>query len=73
MEIANSKAQGESLNWRDIQKMKYSRNVAYEVLRLSAPFLGAFRVAISDFTYQGFLIPKGFKVITFKLIWFYKL
>ena len=62
MSISKSKAEGELLNWDDLQKMKYSWNVAQEVLRIVPPLQGNFREAIADFDFDGFVIPKGWKL-----------
>ncbi|XP_048421240.1 beta-amyrin 28-monooxygenase-like [Pyrus x bretschneideri] len=42
--------------------MKYTWCVVCEVLRLKPAILGTFREAITDFIYEGYLIPKGMKL-----------
>ncbi|MED6180816.1 hypothetical protein PIB30_013899 [Stylosanthes scabra] len=65
MEIGKSKSEGDLLNWNDINKMRYSWNVACEAMRMTPIAPGGFREAINDFTFNGFSIPKGWKVCNY--------
>lgn len=68
--IMRNKRQGEKLTMNDIKKMNYTWQVARESMRLFPPIFGSFRKAITDIEYQGFIIPKGWKVHIFYLNFF---
>ncbi len=61
-EIAITKANGSPLNWDDTRKMKYTWQVIQECLRLQPPGEVGFKECIKEFEYEGFTIPKGWKV-----------
>ncbi|XP_030517911.1 beta-amyrin 28-monooxygenase-like [Rhodamnia argentea] len=63
-EIAmQKKSAGEGLTREDVQKMRDSWSVVLEVMRLVPLALGGFRVALEDFTFCGYTIPQGWKLI----------
>ncbi|GLJ28952.1 hypothetical protein SUGI_0571200 [Cryptomeria japonica] len=43
--------------------MKYAWQAVQETLRMFAPGFGGFRKAITDIHYEGYIIPKGWKVL----------
>ncbi|KAK7247327.1 hypothetical protein RIF29_42208 [Crotalaria pallida] len=61
-EIKKSKGSGTALDWDSIHKMKYTWAVAQETMRLYPTAPGVFREAVTDITYEGFTIPKGWKI-----------
>ncbi|KAF8409164.1 hypothetical protein HHK36_005238 [Tetracentron sinense] len=63
VEIKDSKRPGENLTLEDTKKMKYTWQVARESMRLFPPIFGSFRKAIVNIEYEGFTIPKGWKVL----------
>ncbi|CAI9089072.1 OLC1v1023573C1 [Oldenlandia corymbosa var. corymbosa] len=63
VEIQKNKKPGEFLALEDIKKMNYTWQVARESMRLFPPIFGSFRKAIVDIEYDGYIIPKGWKVL----------
>lgn len=61
-EITSNKRDGESLTVEDTKKMNYTWQVARESMRLFPPIFGSFRKAVADIEYDGFTIPRGWKV-----------
>ncbi|KAL0301384.1 UNVERIFIED_CONTAM: Taxadiene 5-alpha hydroxylase [Sesamum radiatum] len=62
-EIMSSKSPGEALTYEDTKKMTYTWQVARESMRVFPPIFGSFRKAIEDIEYDGYRIPKGWKVL----------
>ncbi|KAF8711406.1 hypothetical protein HU200_029438 [Digitaria exilis] len=61
-EIADNKGTGDVLTLEDVSRMKYTWKAAMETLRIVPPVFGSFRTAAKDIKYQGYDIPKGWKV-----------
>ncbi|KAK9716027.1 hypothetical protein RND81_06G206800 [Saponaria officinalis] len=51
------------LNWGDTKKMAYTNKVIQETLRVASILSFTFREAVEDVEYEGYLIPKGWKVL----------
>ncbi|KAJ1380922.1 Cytochrome P450 [Sesbania bispinosa] len=64
--ILRSKAESgedKGLNWEDAKKMPITSRVIQETLRVASILSFTFREAVEDVEYQGYLIPKGWKVL----------
>lgn len=63
-EIARSKASSdEPLTWADTRRMRVTSRVIQETMRVASILSFTFREAVEDVEYQGYLIPKGWKVL----------
>ncbi|KAL0738012.1 hypothetical protein Bca4012_014222 [Brassica carinata] len=63
MAIRKDKGEGESLTWSDTKKMPITSRVIQETLRVASILSFTFREAVEDVEYEGYLIPKGWKVL----------
>ncbi len=50
------------LNRDDTRKMKYTRQVIQEAMRLQPIVQLSYRETVKEFEYGGFTIPKGWRV-----------
>ncbi|KAL8521478.1 hypothetical protein ACS0TY_011844 [Phlomoides rotata] len=55
--------EGKSLNWTDTRKMPITTRVIQETLRVASILSFTFREAVEDVEFNGYLIPKGWKVL----------
>ncbi|MQM10515.1 hypothetical protein Taro_043409 [Colocasia esculenta] len=66
-EVRRSKEQAEEgdkcLTWAHTKKMPITSRVIQETLRVASILSFTFREAVEDVEYQGYLIPKGWKVL----------
>ncbi|CAL9075518.1 unnamed protein product [Musa acuminata var. zebrina] len=65
-EIMKSKQVGDdekSLTWADTKRMSFTSRVIQETMRVASVLSFTFREAAEDVEYEGYLIPKGWKVL----------
>ncbi|KAG2261949.1 hypothetical protein Bca52824_069028 [Brassica carinata] len=63
MAIRIGKKAGEGLTWEDTRKMTLTCRVVQETMRVATILSFTFREAVEDVEYEGYLIPKGWKVL----------
>ncbi|XP_057503950.1 3-epi-6-deoxocathasterone 23-monooxygenase CYP90D1-like isoform X2 [Actinidia eriantha] len=56
---------GEPLCWRDYFSLPFTQNVITETLRMGNIIVGVMRKAMKDVQVKGYLIPKGWCVLTY--------
>ncbi|XP_054823212.1 abscisic acid 8'-hydroxylase CYP707A2-like [Prosopis cineraria] len=63
--LENKEENGEEkgLTWEDTKKMPITSRVIQETLRVASILSFTFREAVQDVEYEGYLIPKGWKVL----------
>ncbi|KAG1362789.1 abscisic acid 8'-hydroxylase 1 [Cocos nucifera] len=66
-EIMRSKEMGEgegsTLTWADTKRMSMTSKVIQETMRVASILSFTFREVVEDVEYEGYLIPKGWKVL----------
>jgi cytochrome P450 family 26 subfamily A len=50
------------IDWDEIDSLRYTNQVIFEVLRMHPPVGGSFRKVKRDLVYNGYLVPKGYTV-----------
>ncbi|XP_027091386.2 taxadiene 5-alpha hydroxylase-like [Coffea arabica] len=63
LDVKDNRKPGETLTLEDIKKMNYTWQVARESMRMYPPIFGSFRKTIADIEFDGYTIPKGWKVL----------
>ncbi|KAL6008630.1 hypothetical protein ACLOJK_034144 [Asimina triloba] len=61
--IIEQKDGDKSLSWADTRKMPMTSRVIQETMRVASVLSFTFREAVEDVEYEGYLIPKGWKVL----------
>ncbi|KAK4349444.1 hypothetical protein RND71_032199 [Anisodus tanguticus] len=63
--MRNKEESGEEkvLNWEDTKQMPMTTRVIQETLRVASILSFTFREAVEDVEFEGYLIPKGWKVL----------
>ncbi|KAG5613091.1 hypothetical protein H5410_024372 [Solanum commersonii] len=59
----SNEQENHGLTWTQTRKMPITNKVVLETLRMASIISFAFREAVADVEYKGYLIPKGWKVM----------